>query len=332
MTSYKLGKYPETIILLLCLVALFSCKAAAEEEEEENPLSPAIDLILEKNNIEITTGDEKAIIKIISGNGDYITSSLPKGIVSTSVKNNEINITGTKGGKATITVTDGRGKSAAIAVDVKALFREDFNGSSIDESIWIVGTWAEHGGQLGRERCYVEDGYLNLLLVNNNGEILSSAIQTRAEFLYGKWEVRSKPSAVPGVLNSFFTIDWKDGKGTRQEIDIEFLTYTFGEHKGKVHFAMHAQGKQSSGINIDLDFNPSADFHVWGFNVTPEQIEWFVDGKTLHAYKYAENDIKIDTPYQLKLNHWTQAEWIKGPPQPGVTSRYLIDWIQFTPQ
>ena len=218
-------------------------------------------------------------------------------------------------------------------------FREDFDGAAIDESVWTVGTWEEHGGQLSPERCYVKDGYLNLLLINDDGKYLSSAIQSNQEFLYGRWEARLKPSSVPGVLNSFYTIDWDNkatstpNDGTKQEIDIEFLTFAFKNNKGKVHVAVHAQGFESfdSNPDIEIDFDPSADFHIWGFEITSEYIEWFVDGKTLYVYKYNEGNIKIDYPYVLKLNHWTQEEWILGPPETGVVCRYLIDWIQFTP-
>lgn len=218
----------------------------------------------------------------------------------------------------------------------KGGFLETFDGKFIDESIWRIAEWEEHGGQTGRDRCYVKDGNLNMILKNNNGQILSSAIETKQRFLYGRWEANIKPSSVPGVLNSFYTIDWTDAlgrEGTKQEIDIEFLTYTFGENKGEVHFAVHSHGMKSwaSYDQIKLDFNPSEDFHVWGFNVLPDKIEWFVDNKILYTYLYKDHEIKIDAPYQIKLNAWTQRDWINGPPKSGVESVYLIDWIKFTP-
>ena len=219
------------------------------------------------------------------------------------------------------------------------VFREDFNGTSIDESVWTVATWAEHGGQCGKERCFVKDGYLNMQFINDNGTFLSSAIQSKQEFLYGKWEVRLKASSVPGVLNSFYTIDWDDATtaapsdGTKQEIDIEFLTFAFKNGKGKVHYAFHESGLRSFDTNpdIDVDFDPSADFHVWGFNVTPEKTEWFVDGKVIQVYEYLENRPKASGDYWIKLNFWSAEKWINGPPTPGVVCEYLIDWIQFTP-
>ncbi|MPN29404.1 Beta-glucanase [bioreactor metagenome] len=213
------------------------------------------------------------------------------------------------------------------------VFRDDFDGSRVNEEIWEIGTWSEHGGRLGRERVLVKDGLLNMLLINENNTIKSSAIQSRQTFLYGKWETRLKVSSVSGVLNSFYTIDWGGGAGTRQEVDIEFLTFYFGEQTGEVHFAVHAAGFDSFDTNPDLklDFNPADDFHVWGLDITPEHIEWSVDGKSLLLYNYDEHKVKIDKPYMLKLNTRSQESWIKGPSEPGVVSTYLIDWIQFTP-
>lgn len=215
-------------------------------------------------------------------------------------------------------------------------FRDDFNGTEVDSSFWQVATWAEHGGQTGTERCYVEDGYLNLIFINDSDEgYLSSGIQTRDTFLYGRWEARLKPSSVPGILNSMFTIDWGDGSDsyTRQEIDIEFLTNSFAQESGQVHYAVHARDRESFETNPDvaLDFNPSDDFHVWGFEITPEHIQWFVDDTVLMTYVYSQGDITINAPYQLKFNSWTSTQWVGGPPEPDVPCIYQIDWIRFIP-
>ncbi len=221
----------------------------------------------------------------------------------------------------------------------EASFYEPFD--ILDSSLWQVASWSEHGAQTGPERCFVENGKLNMIFINDSNEgYLNAAIQTRDEYLYGTWEARLKPSSVPGVLNSFFTIDWDErsddsstSDGTKQEIDIEFLTYTFGPDSGEVHFAVHAQGLNSFNTNPDLqlDFDPSADFHTWGFEITPEYIRWFVDNTTLLTYYYSEHEISITDPYMLKLNVWSRENWINGPPPQDVECIYQIDWIKFTP-
>ena len=223
-------------------------------------------------------------------------------------------------------------------------FVEDFI-DTIDESIWQIAAWTEHYGQTGRERCYAEDGYLNMIFIYNpEGEgyeqYLSSAIQTREEYSFGRWEARLKPTSESGVLNSFYTIDWDDfstpesnSDGTKQEIDIELLTFAFGDNSGKVHFAVHAHDHDSFNTNPDvaLDFNPSDDFHVWGMDISPTGISWFVDDTVLLNYRYDEHDVTIDTGYQVKLNAWTSKRWVQGPPTPNVECKYQIDWIKYYP-
>lgn len=223
---------------------------------------------------------------------------------------------------------------------VTEVFFEDFNGP-IDNKVWTIGGWTEHGGQLSPDRCYVRDGLLNMVFINDPDKgYLGSAIQTVDEFFYGRWEARLKPSGVSGILNSFYTIDWNNSadtnatnNGTKQEIDIEFLTKSFNGTTGEVHFALHASGRKSYGSNPDikLDFDPSRDFHIWGFDITPEYIEWFVDDKVLFKYVYSENEITINAPYMLKLNVWSSEKWVGGPPEKNKECIYQIDWIKFTP-
>lgn len=223
----------------------------------------------------------------------------------------------------------------------KEAFFDDFDGNELDESVWQIATWSEHGGQTGSARCTVEDGHLKMVLINDaSAGVLSSAIQTRDEFYYGRWEARLKASSCPNVLNSFYTIDWDDtsssastSDGTKQEIDIELLSKSFTGNDGRVHFALHADGLDSSDTNPDLElgFDPSADFHVFGYDITPEGIEWFVDDRVVWSVRYDENPITIDAPYMLKLNFWTGGNWVLGPPPEGMECVYLIDWIRFTP-
>ena len=112
------------------------------------------------------------------------------------------------------------------------------------------------------------------------------------------------------------------------------LTYQFGSPSAAVFpLAVHASGLSSFETNPDilLGFDPSADFHVWGFDIPPERIEWFVDDQVLLTYRYADHPVLIDAPYILKFNVRSQADWINGPPVADTETVYLIDWVRFTP-
>ncbi len=238
----------------------------------------------------------------------------------------------------TLTVNTGSGGFATTPS-----FEENFSQAP-DPAVWQVAGWKEES-QTSPERCTAIDGKLNMVFRYDSATQahLGAAIQTRKTFLYGRWEASLKPSSVPGILNSFYTIDWDDmttpspnNDGTKQEIDIEFLTYTFGPGKGKIHFAVHQAGLTSFDLNpdIELGFNPSEAFHTYGYAITPEHIQWIVDGTVLHTYTYAGNAITIDSPYQLKLNVWSQNgqnTWVKGPPVANTDCIYQIDWIKFYP-
>lgn len=141
---------------------------------------------------------------------------------------------------------------------------------------------------------------------------------------------------MPGVLNSIFTKDWDDQTtpdsehdGKKGEVDIEFVTHTFGPGRGEVHLAIHLEKHEPLWhMDIPLDFNPSDDFHEWGFDILPDRVVWHVDGRVLHTWLY-EGEYKIDPNYEFFFNSWTRTKWLKGPPM--APADYLIDWVRFYP-
>jgi len=201
---------------------------------------------------------------------------------------------------------------------------------------WRVATWKQNGTQMSPERCEVNaDGHL-VQTVTAGEPYQGGSMQSSQEFGYGRWVARVKPSAVPGVLNSIFTKDWDDltteepeNDGSGAEVDIEFLTYTFGEDTGKVHTAIHlATLKPHYWKDVPLDFNPSDDFHEWGFDILPDRVVWHVDGKQINEWKYTDEH-KVNEGYEMFFNSWTRDRWINGPPE--SDAHYHIDWVKFYP-
>jgi beta-glucanase (GH16 family) len=224
-------------------------------------------------------------------------------------------------------------------------FYEDWS-KGIDPLVWTVGQWVEHGGQLSSDRIYIEDQVLVLVFqydpdfYEKTGMFKSSAIQTlRDDFGYGRWEARLKVPQTDGILASMYTIDWRNSGGeTRQEIDIEFVTANINDHFSEVHLAVHGRDFSSWETQVKLGFNPALDFHIWGFDITPERIQWFVDDIILYEYIYQENLGQINAPYTLKFNLWSAYKgkddagiWIQGPPQSQEKIKYFIDWVRFQP-
>lgn len=216
-------------------------------------------------------------------------------------------------------------------------FVDDFlNDWEKTQSTWQVATWKQNGTQMAKERCRT-DGKGHLVQTVLAGDPPSGgSMQSKREFGWGRWVARVKPSAVPGLLNSIFTKDWDDvttpgdaNDGNKAEVDIEFVTHTFGSGKGEVHLAIHLKTKHPLWhLDIPLDFDPSQDFHEWGFDILPDRVVWHVDGKVLHTWYYTREDF-IDPKYEFFFNSWTSKKWLKGPPT--EPADYHIDWVKFYP-
>lgn len=194
-------------------------------------------------------------------------------------------------------------------------------------SFWQQASWMQNDTQMDVDRCQANNGCLELTVLPGT-PYRGGSIQTRNDkWSYGRWEASLKPSPVRGVLNSMFTDDW-NGK-SYEEVDIEFLTRTFGKDKGSVHLALHEDGKTNYWWeDVLLAFNPSDTFHVWAIQILPDSVSWFVDRQLLRTFVY-NDEFSLTAPYQFFFNAWTKEEWINGPP--ATRAVYLIDWVRFYP-
>lgn len=214
-------------------------------------------------------------------------------------------------------------------------FEDRFDPGWPGQTQWQVATWKQNGTEMSPERCRVDaDGFL-VQTVLPGEPFRGGSLQTRREFGYGRWVARLKPSSVPGVLNSMFTKDWDNlkteapGDGGKSEVDIELLSHTFRPGRGEVHLAIHLQGRPNLwSEDVPLDFNPSDDFHEWGFDILPDRVVWHVDGRFLREWRYTEEH-RVDPDYEFFFNSWTRQKWIKGPP--AEKADYRVDWVRFHP-
>lgn len=200
---------------------------------------------------------------------------------------------------------------------------------------WQVATWVQNGTQMAPPRCRTsEEGHL-VQTVKAGMPFRGGSLQSTREFGHGRWLARVRPTKVPGALNSMFAKDWNDlttataNDGSKAEVDIEFLSHTFGRGRGQVHLAIHLLNKKPLWhADVDLDFNPSEDFNVWGFDILPDRVIWHVNGKVIHTWMYTAEDY-VDPGYEMFFNSWTRDVWILGPPSEDAD--YHIDWVEFYP-
>lgn len=204
------------------------------------------------------------------------------------------------------------------------------------QTIWRIADWSQNKTKMSPERCRTNGEGMLVQTVLPELPGMGGSLESKGEFGYGRWVARVKPAAVAGLLNSIFTKDWDDrttpdnmGDGDKGEVDIEFLSSTYGEKSGEVHLAIHLKGfPEYWAMDVPLDFNPSDEFREWGFDILPDRVVWHVDGKKLAEWRY-DGDKRINPGYEFFFNSWTMEKWIKGPPK--EKGEYLIDWVKFYP-
>jgi hypothetical protein len=237
--------------------------------------------------------------------------------------------------------TDPSRGDGPVAPTVFEQFDPPWSGVTSPDGLWqIAGDWNGTGGPLLRANASVvgsyggqSGGYLLLKVpanVQQGGEI--QTVKAHPDFGYGYYEVRMKVTDVPGVCVSFF---WKEVDYGPGEIDIEFLTnepWIDSPDTGQVHYTIHPDWDvNGTAFTQDLPFNPSKDFHRYGFLWTPARLDYTVDGRIVKSFTNppAANLVNTNGGY-IMMNTWTgNPDWGGGPPTADAVSAY--DWVKYYP-
>lgn len=201
--------------------------------------------------------------------------------------------------------------------EYKLVWSEEFDGSSLDRSIWNVEVNGNGGGN--NEAQYYTDRQENLRVVDGNLVIqvrkedylgkhyTSGRIQTRGkkEFTYGKMAARISFPAGKGTWPAFWMLGSKGSWPMCGEIDI---IEHIGSRPAYSSFALHTQERNGmNGMNWHAGYTAESsvenEFHVYSIEWTEEesngcdQIHFFVDDV---EYAVATENLT----YINQKNHW----------------------------
>ena len=164
--------------------------------------------------------------------------------------------------------------------------------------------WARHdrgnGGMFNcsfsRENAKLENGYLNLILNQDENGYRGAEFRTGPKYGYGFYSVRMRPVKESGVITSFFIYNGRPW----DEIDIEFL----GKDTTKVQFNYFTNGVGNYEYEYDLGFDASEEFHEYAFEWKEGSITWYVDGKAVYQ---ATEDIPSHEGHVM-MNLWNISD------------------------
>lgn len=166
----------------------------------------------------------------------------------------------------------------------------------------------------------------------------SAALETRtkADWTYGRIEVRAKLPAGKGVWPAIWTLGTNEGDPKVRwpkcgEIDIMELV---GWEPGVIHGTLHyfVKGKHASeGSQLAVD-HPESVFHVYAAEWTPERIDLFVDAQKYVSFDVnkAENDGQnpFRQPHFLLLNVALGGGWGGKIDDSIFPQRMVIDYVR----
>lgn len=193
---------------------------------------------------------------------------------------------------------------------------DDFDGPSLDTAKWMYRTDVKMDSSQRPENVSVVNGQLVIRLRKEDHRGRSytgGGVISRERFRYGYYEARVKMHGASGWHQSVWAMFAGDGSTTypeqmRTEIDgMEFDSdVTWKGHMGLIKW--QGPGKSTSlsctpGVyRGPLGFDASADFHNYGFEWTPKDVRFYLDGDLRCVLPYPPSDGEHDP-----INFWLTA-------------------------
>ncbi len=229
--------------------------------------------------------------------------------------------------------------------DWELVWSDEFSEGSLDADKWSIEEWparkVNDEDQMYTHRSKnirVENGHLTIEAHKeelNNASYTSGRIHSsgKADFLYGRFEVRAKLPAGKGSWPAIWMLpsdpyrysttcergeDWQgsatcDAWPNSGEIDImEHVGYQMGHIHGTVHNEAYYWIKWEQRKGRILLSDVDEVFHVYALEWTPDRIDAYVDG-TLYFTYMNENDgwrsWPYDQPFHLIMNVAIGGAW-----------------------
>lgn len=241
-------------------------------------------------------------------------------------------------------------------------FLDDFNGDSLDETIWehMEGTGSTYGlGYWGNnEKQYyksdntsVENGELRIemrkeqtVADNGTGTIMqysSSRIRTKGSFsqTYGRFEARVRiDTADQGLWPAFWLMpedNYYGGWPYSGEIDIMEIRGSKPNHAtSAIHFFNTRHTYISGEVQYDNGLDMT-DYHVYAVEWTPEEITFFVDEQIIVSIdtwpsSIGEFPAPFDQDFHILLNFAVGGNFDSNllPSDSSLPATMIVDYVR----
>ncbi|MBM0124996.1 glycoside hydrolase family 16 protein [Pimelobacter simplex] len=239
-------------------------------------------------------------------------------------------------------------------------FRDDFDGTALDRSKWMVQESSFSGMVGGSMGCYVDNdrtvgvssGLLRLTSTIRPEQFLCkspygswmtnaevSTVATRSKFTqtYGRFEARLKmpaESGIPGSHSAFWLYPQDQAYGrwpASGEVDI---AEWFSGLPANVYPSVHYAGENtalSSGYGCKMPTSSTA-FHTYAVEWTPTVMRFYYDGALCYSHSWTPTGMSapqpFDKPFYVVLTQVWGALWNTRTNAMADTSTLLVDYVK----
>ncbi|GGX48626.1 family 16 glycosylhydrolase [Saccharospirillum salsuginis] len=247
--------------------------------------------------------------------------------------------------------------TTAFAANYELVWSDEFNGSSLDESLWSyqIGDGCDIGlcGWGNNERQYyqadnvtVANGLLTIEAReerNKGSAYTSGRIRSifKGDFTYGRIEARMKLPAGQGIWPAFWMLPTDEAYGgwaASGEIDIMEAVNLGGTGGNDVHGTLHYGGSWPDNVYSGQVYTPSTsvtdNFHTYAVEWEPGEIRWYVDGLLYQTQTewYSDNGAypaPFDQDFHLLLNVAVGGDWPGDPDSTTVFPTAMqVDYVR----
>ncbi len=218
-------------------------------------------------------------------------------------------------------------------------FSDEFNDGRFDTNTWVSPyRWIGRAPALFRRSNVGEtNGFLTLtmrledvsgLTKDTNYHTYTSAyVGTRRLVRYGYFEIRARPMDSAGSSSFWFTSGLKRWS---TEIDVFELGGRAPGRERAYHMNAHVWREDgtnnhwSAGGRWEAPWRWADGFHVFGFEWTPRELVWHVDGVRVRSMPNTHWHV----PMRLIFDSETMPDWFGLPRHEDLPSTFMIDYVR----
>lgn len=206
------------------------------------------------------------------------------------------------------------------------VFQEDFNGTSVDRSIWSMYDGPGHDGNgLRKPSAFsVVDGNLVITAEMIDGKIVSGGMAHLSNYTYGKFEFRVRTEADPSGATSGVVLTWPQSE--KWPVDGENDIYETGTeptpNRNPFHTFIHYD---PSNKQVHHQHNANGtDWHIMAMEWFSNALHIYRDGELV--YKVTDKNVIPQVPHHICL----QLDAFKKE-MTGKVKMY-VDWVKIYKQ